>query len=76
MENRAKQQLRLQEIVELLSIAAITYYLVSLLSYLLKGVKTEYLHLDRDTILAISVPVIAILLFAVLKLVRKSMDKE
>ena len=76
MENRAKQQLRLQEIVELLSIAAITYYLVSLLSYLLKGVKSDQFSLDKDVILAISIPVIAVALFVVLKLVRKHMDKE
>ena len=74
MENRAKQQLRLQEIVELLSIAAITYYLVSLLSYVLKGMASENIRWESDTILAWSVPVIAILLFIVLKLVRKSMN--
>ena len=62
--------------MELLSIAAITYYLVSLLSYLLKGVKSDQFSLDKDVILAISIPVIAVALFMVLKLVRKHMDKE
>src|SRR3546814_6744743 len=38
MNNRAKLQLRLQQTVEGLSVAAISYYVVSLLGYLLKGI--------------------------------------
>jgi len=38
MNNRAKLQLRLQQTVEGLSVAAISYYVVSLLAYLLKGI--------------------------------------
>ena len=37
MNERAKVQLRLQQTVEGLSVAAISYYVVSLLAYLLKG---------------------------------------
>jgi uncharacterized membrane-anchored protein len=37
MDRRAKLQLRLQETVEGLSIAAITYYIVGLIGYLAKG---------------------------------------
>ncbi|MCA8348430.1 DUF3422 family protein [Burkholderia cepacia] len=37
MNNRARLQLRLQQTVEGLSVAAVSYYVVSLLSYLLKG---------------------------------------
>ena len=43
MEERAGMQLRLQETVELLSIAAITYYLVSLLSYFLGGIEQDFI---------------------------------
>ena len=39
MNNRAKVQLRLQETVEGLSIAAITYYGSQLVQYLAKGGK-------------------------------------
>jgi uncharacterized membrane-anchored protein len=37
MNNRARQQLHLQQTVEGLSVAAISYYVVSLISYLVKG---------------------------------------
>lgn len=38
MNDRARMQLRLQQTVEGLSVAAISYYVVSLLGYLLKGI--------------------------------------
>mgnify|MGYP002844137191 CR=1 FL=1 len=40
MNRRARLQLRLQETVEGLSVVAISYYLLSLVSYLAKGAKT------------------------------------
>lgn len=62
MDRRAKLQLRLQQTVESLSVVAISYYLLGLLSYLLKGLsvsKAVDLPVKYDVILAILfVPVI------------------
>lgn len=76
MEQRARAQIQLQEIVELLSIAAITYYMVGLLSYTLKGFSSDFVNQYAHIILAISVPVIAVMHYAILRQVRKSMRKK
>lgn len=56
---RAAQQLRLQQAVEGLSVVAISYYLVGLVSYAAKGVKAAGVHVDTDLVIGISVPVLA-----------------
>jgi uncharacterized membrane-anchored protein len=76
MEQRARAQIRLQEIVELLSIAAITYYMVGLLAYVLKGISSDFIDQHHRAILAAAVPVIALLHYTILRQVRKSMRKD
>ena len=76
MEQRARTQIRLQEIVELLSIAAVTYYMVGLLSYVLKGFSSGFIEQHDRMILAVAVPVVAFLNFFILRQVRKSMRKD
>jgi uncharacterized membrane-anchored protein len=61
MNRRAKAQLRLQETVEGLSIAAVTYYIVGLVGYVTKGLKAAGVELNPELIMAISIPVIAAL---------------
>jgi uncharacterized membrane-anchored protein len=57
MERRAALQLRLQETVEGLSVVAISYYLVGLLGYVLKGAKLAGVHeVAIEGVLAIIVP--------------------
>ncbi len=56
---RAAQQLRLQQAVEGLSVVAISYYLVGLVSYTAKGVKAAGVHLDTDLVIGVAVPVLA-----------------
>lgn len=56
---RAAQQLRLQQAVEGLSVVAISYYLVGLVSYAAKGVKAAGLHVDTDLVIGVAVPVLA-----------------
>lgn len=66
MDRRAKLQLRLQQTVEGLSVAAIAYYVVGLLGYMAKGAKAGGLPLNADIVAAIAVPVVAgLALFAV-----------
>jgi len=58
MNQRSELQFRLQETVEGLSIAAISYYAVGLLSYLLKGLPLKTWGLDKNVVLACSIPVV------------------
>ncbi|TWI67701.1 putative membrane-anchored protein [Pseudoduganella lurida] len=56
---RAAQQLRLQQAVEGLSVAAISYYVVGLLGYTIKGAKgLGWVH-DADALIALAVPLVA-----------------
>ncbi len=59
MNRRAAQQLQLQQAVEGLSVVAISYYLVGLVSYVVKGVKAGGLHFDSDIVTGIAVPALA-----------------
>ncbi|OHX17521.1 DUF3422 family protein [Chromobacterium sphagni] len=60
MERRAAMQLRLQQTVEGLSIAAITYYAAGLAGYLFKGAKAAGLPLNVEITTAAMVPVLAL----------------
>lgn len=60
MNRRAAQQLRLQQAVEGLSVVAVSYYLVGLVSYMVKGVKAGGLHFDSDIVTGIAVPALAL----------------
>jgi uncharacterized membrane-anchored protein len=59
MNRRAQLQLRLQQTVEGLSVAAIVYYVVGLVGYLSKGVKAAGVPLNADLVAAVAVPLVA-----------------
>ena len=59
MDRRSKLQLRLQQTVEGLSVAAIAYYMVGLAAYLLKPLTTVWPGLKSEWITAALVPVVA-----------------
>ncbi len=56
MNRRAAAQLRLQQTVEGLSVAAITYYIVGLVGYAAKGAKAAGLAVSPDLAMAVSIP--------------------
>lgn len=73
MDRRAKLQLRLQETVEGLSIAAITYYIVGLIGYLAKGLsETGLLPVSDLVVTAASIPLVVALVAFSVRRVRKS----
>jgi len=76
MNRRAKLQLRLQQTVEGLSVAAITYYAVGLIGYLAKAAKSMGVHLDPDIVTGISIPLVALLVALGVRHIRKSMQRE
>jgi uncharacterized membrane-anchored protein len=61
MDRRAKLQLRLQQTVEGLSVAAIVYYGAGLVGYLAKALRGAGARLDVDIAVGVSVPIIAAL---------------
>ena len=75
MEERAGMQMRLQETVELLSIAAVTYYVVSLLSYFLGGFDDGFVKDQKPLLLAVAVLFVA-LLFVILHQVRRRLGRS
>ena len=58
MARRAKLQLRLQQTVEGLSIAAISYYIVGLVGYIAKALKAAGLGISPALVMGLSVPVV------------------
>ncbi len=60
MNERQDVQLKLQSTVEGLSVAAITYYIVGLISYLAKGAQTLGWPLSPETSAAIAIPLVAV----------------
>jgi uncharacterized membrane-anchored protein len=56
MDRRANLQLRLQQTVEGLSIAAITYYIVGLVYYAAKGLMPHGGRFSPETVAALSIP--------------------
>jgi uncharacterized membrane-anchored protein len=57
MNRRAQAQLRLQQTVEGLSVAAITYYIVGLVGYAAKGLRAMGVLLDPEIVMAVGIPV-------------------
>jgi uncharacterized membrane-anchored protein len=70
MDRRAQTQLRLQRTVEGLSVAAIAYYALSLLSYPVKAVEHVWPHLDAALITGLLAPVVVLLVWLALKRLR------
>ena len=60
MNQRGDLQLKLQSTVEGLSVAAITYYIVGLVSYLAKGLTAWGWPLSPETTAAITIPFVAL----------------
>lgn len=73
MNLRARRQLQLQQTVEGLSVAAISYYVIGLLGYLAKAAK-EALHLpfDPNVVTGLAVPIVVLAIAFVVHRIRAS----
>ncbi|KPF59146.1 hypothetical protein D621_04570 [beta proteobacterium AAP51] len=71
MDRRAKLQLRLQQTVEGLSVAAICYYAAGLVGYGAKALKAGGLPLDADLLVGLSIPVVAVSVMLAVRRARK-----
>jgi len=74
MDRRAHVQLRLQRTVEGLSVAAISYYVLSLLLYPLGAISRAYPWLRQEFMAAALVPVVVVLVWLLVRRVRRSVD--
>ena len=72
MNNRAKLQLQLQQTVEGLSVAAISYYVIGLLSYLIKGIPGLHNVLAHELVIAALVPVVMLAIWLTVRRIRLS----
>lgn len=75
MNRRAQLQLRLQETVEGLSVAAVTYYIVGLVSYAVKGLKPLGLDVNPEIAMAASIPVVLCLAALRIRHLRRNATK-
>jgi uncharacterized membrane-anchored protein len=71
MNERTRLQLRLQATVEGLSVAAISYYVVGLFGYLIKGAHDKGAPVDVSLATALFVPVAALVIWWVVRRVRR-----
>lgn len=70
MNARTRMQLRLQATVEGLSVAAISYYVVGLFGYLVKGAHDAGLHVEPTLATAAFVPIAVLLIWWVVRRIR------
>ena len=75
MDRRAQLQLRLQETVEGLSIAAITYYIVSLVGKAAEGLQVEGVRIEPALAMGVAIPVVAALVALGVWNIRRSVAK-
>ncbi|MHC5307240.1 DUF3422 family protein [Bartonella sp. LJL80] len=72
MDQRAKTQLRLQQTVEGLSVAAVSYYVVGLIGYLSKGTHFFGWTTPPEYITALAVPVALLIVWWLVRRIRRS----
>jgi uncharacterized membrane-anchored protein len=71
MNQRTRLQLRLQTTVEGLSVAAVSYYVVGLFGYLVKGLHDEGVPVDISLATALFVPVAVLAIWFVVRRIRR-----
>jgi len=70
MDRRAKLQLRLQQTVEGLSVAAISYYVVGLFGYLAKPL-SHWIRIDPGVLTGLAVPIAVVGVWMVVRRIRR-----
>ncbi|MBK5911401.1 hypothetical protein CCR85_07825 [Rhodothalassium salexigens] len=73
MSRRAKLQLRLQQTVEGLSVAAITYYVVGLVGYAAKAAEKAGAPINPDVATGLAIPVVILIAAGVIQRVRRKL---
>jgi uncharacterized membrane-anchored protein len=71
IDQRARDQYRLQKVVETLSIAAISYYVISIIIYFMRGIETATQTKFYEISMVALVPAVFIMIFVLSKLLHK-----
>jgi uncharacterized membrane-anchored protein len=76
MDRRGKVSLRMQQTVEGLSVAAITYYGVGLVGYLVKPLKAVWPGLNPEWAMAAAVPLMAYVVWRAVERIRRELTRD
>jgi uncharacterized membrane-anchored protein len=76
MDRRAQMQLRLQQTVEGLSVAAITYYTVALIGYAAQALQVAGWRVDRDIATGLAIPFVAGVVWWGLRRFRRQLERR
>ncbi len=76
MDRRARLQLRLQETVEGLSVVAISYYLLGLVSYAAKGAKGAGLPVNAEIATAVALPFVVAVVWYGMRRIHHKLGKS
>jgi uncharacterized membrane-anchored protein len=74
MDRRSQEQLRLQQTVEGLSVAAIAYYSLGLIQFAMEGLAETGLHFNAKAATGISAPFVVLAVWFILRQLRKDMS--
>jgi len=74
MDRRAHLQLRLQQAVEGLSVIAISYYTVGILSYIFKALGHEWPRLDPGLAAGFAAPVVVLVTWLLMRRLHRSLE--
>jgi uncharacterized membrane-anchored protein len=76
MDRRANLQLRLQQTVEGLSVAAISYYVIGLLAHVAEGIGHDVIPIEPPVLTAMAVPLVVLTVWLVMRRIRKRHVEE
>ena len=76
MDRRARQQFRLQQTVEGLSVVAISYYLIGIAAYVFKGAKAVWHDLNPELATAVAAPAAVAVVWLALRRMRRHMLED
>jgi uncharacterized membrane-anchored protein len=76
IERRGKISLRMQQAVEGLSVAAITYYGAGLIAYLAKPLRSVWPALNPDWVVAAAIPLLAFVVWRAVHRIRRELMRE
>lgn len=71
MNRRAKLQLRLQQTVEGLSVAAVSYYVVGLVGYVAKAARDSGMPVNPSLATGVSVPIVVLVIWLLVRRIRR-----
>lgn len=76
MNDRARLQLQLQQTVEGLSVAAISYYVFNLLKYFVEGIPGFHEAIDPDLAMTLMIPAIVLIIWWTVRRIRLSHSEK